>query len=63
MGSIRTSVTVGSYLEPAHELRCSALVETGTYWVVHGEMCGPLRIRIDGFDPCSGDVHAAPAAA
>ena len=78
MGRIVTSLTVANAVEPGREIRCDALVDTGTTglvlpmaWkerlgslisirtvemetadqrVVHGEVCGPVRIHVEGFD-------------
>jgi len=84
MGRITTSVTVGNFSEPEHELRFDALIDTGAYcltlpraWrdrlgalpisrsveletadhrVVSGEICGPVVIRIAGFDAIVGEL-------
>jgi len=84
MGRIMTSVTVGSFTEPGHEIRCDALVDTGAYCLMlpaawkprlgalpisrpveveladhrtaSGEICGPVRIQIGGFEPVAGEV-------
>ena len=84
MGRIITPITVANALDPSNELRCDALVDTGTAglvlpnaWkgrlgvlpgtrvvelelanqqVVPGEICGPVRIQIEGFDPIYSEV-------
>src|SRR2546430_6488176 len=84
MGRILTHVTIGNALDPAREISCQALVDTGAWglmlpraWkerlgafqmtrtgemvtpgqrVVSGEVCGPVTIRIDGFEPGSSEV-------
>jgi predicted aspartyl protease len=84
MGRITTTVRIGSFFEPGHEIVCAALVDTGAYCLtlprswkerlgplpiqqdvdleladrspVRGEICGPVRIRIDGFREFAGEV-------
>jgi predicted aspartyl protease len=84
VGRITTSVRVGTFSEPALEIVCEALVDTGAYCLtlpsswrerlgplpisrdvdleladrspVRGRICGPVRIRIDGFPECAGEV-------
>ena len=83
MGRIVTSLTVANAVEPGREIRCDALVDTGTTglvlpmaWkdrlgsltsirtvemetdqrVVHGEVCGPVRLHIEGFDEIFDEV-------
>lgn len=84
MGRIVTPVTVTNALHPEHQIRCDALVDTGTSimvlpsaWkerfgefqsvrqvkmeladqtVVSGEVCGPVRIQIEGFDSIFNEV-------
>jgi predicted aspartyl protease len=88
MGRIVTEVSIENIVEPGHEMRCDALVDTGVYcltlpaaWkarlgslpmsrtvkletadsrVVEGEICGPVRIRIAGFDAVAGEVIFMP---
>ena len=84
MGRILTHVTIVNALDPAREISCQALVDTGAWglmlpraWkerlgafqmtrtvemvtadqrVVSGEVCGPVTIRIEGFEPVSSEV-------
>jgi len=84
MGRILTHVTIVNALDPAREISCQALVDTGAWglmlpraWkeqlgalpvlrtvelvtadqrVVTGEVCGPVTIRIEGFEPVSSEV-------
>ncbi len=84
MGRILTHVTIVNALDPAREIGCEALVDTGAWglmlpraWkerlgafqmtrtvemvtadqrVVSGEVCGPVTIRIEGFEPVSSEV-------
>src|SRR5437879_6802445 len=79
MGRILTHVTIVNALDPAREISCQALVDTGAWdlklpraWkerlgafqmtrtvdmvtadqrVVSGEVCGPVTIQIEGFEP------------
>jgi predicted aspartyl protease len=84
MGRITTSVAVSNLVQPHHEIRCEALVDTGSAglvlpaaWkdrlgplpltrtveletadqrVVTGEICGPVRIEIEGFPGVASEV-------
>jgi len=84
MGRIVTSVTIANALHPAKEIRCNALVDTGSAglvlpkaWkrrlgalpiartvvmetadqrTVEGEVCGPVKIQIEGFDTIFNEV-------
>jgi|SRR5882724_196240 len=84
MGRILTHVTIVNALDPAREVSCQALVDTGAWslmlpraWkerlgafqmtrtvemvtadqrVVSGEVCGPVTVRIEGFEPISSEV-------
>src|SRR5947209_19688386 len=81
MGRILTTLTITNALDPAREIRCEALIDTGAWgmklpraWkdrlgslpvmrtvemvtadqrMVTGEVCGPVTIQIEGFDPVS----------
>src|SRR5437899_2652643 len=83
-GRILTHVTIVNALDPARELSCQALVDTGAWglmlpraWkerlgafqmtrtvemltadqrLVSGEVCGPVTIQIEGFEPVSSEV-------
>ena len=84
MGRILTHVTIVNALDPAREITCQALVDTGAWrlmlpraWkeqlgtlqvgrtvemltadqrVVSGEVCGPVTIQIEGFEPVWSEV-------
>ncbi len=84
MGRIVTSVKIDSLSDPSKSLRCDALVDTGTSFMVlpsawrdrlgelesldtisletatretvEGEVCGPVRIQIEGFRPIFNEV-------
>src|SRR5438128_12546438 len=84
MGRILTHVTIANALDPAREIGCEVLVDTGAWglmlpraWkerlgafqmtrtvemvtadqrVVSGEVCGPVTIQIEGFEPVSSEV-------
>ncbi len=84
VGRIFTQVTIVNALDPAREIRCQALVDTGAWglmlpraWkerlgafqmtrtvemvtadqrVVSGEVCGPVTIQIEAFEPVSSEV-------
>lgn len=84
MGRIVAQVLVSNAIEPAREIRCDALVDTGTsglvlpsVWrqrlgafagtrtvemetadqrVVRGDVCGPVRITLEGFDTIFNEV-------
>ena len=84
MGRILTHVTIVNALDPAREITCQALVDTGAWglmlpraWkeqlgafqmtrtvemvtadqrVVTGEVCGPVSVQIEGFEPVSSEV-------
>ena len=84
MGRIVTSVFITNALDPAKEIRCDVLVDTGAAglilpkaWkdrlgslpvvrtvevetadqrVVPGEVCGPVKIRIEGFEDVFNEV-------
>ena len=84
MGRILTHVTIINALDPAHEIGCDVLVDTGAWglmlpraWkerlgalqagrtvemvtadgrVVSGEVCGPVTIQIEGFEPVWSEV-------
>ena len=84
MGRIVTSLTVTNAVDPTSEIRCDALVHTGTTglilpaaWkdrlgsltsirtvemetadqrLVRGEVCGPVRVHIEGFDEIFDEV-------
>ena len=88
VGRIVTSVTIQNISEPAHRLRCDALVDTGAShmifpqaWrdrlgtlesldtvelelanqaVTRGEICGPVKIQIEGFRPIFTEVLFVP---
>ena len=83
MGRILTRVTIVNALDPARDISCEALVDTGAWglmlpraWkerlgafqmtrtvdmvtadqrVVSGEVCGPVTIRIEAFEPVSSE--------
>lgn len=83
-GRITASVKVSSVRDPSQSLRCDALVDTGsaflvlpstwrdrlgtleamekvtvetaTQEVVEGEVCGPVRIEVEGFRPIYSEV-------
>ncbi|MGQ9626349.1 MAG: hypothetical protein ACUVV0_05510 [Anaerolineae bacterium] len=84
MGRIIASVKIDNISEPSKSLRCDALVDTGTAYMVlpdawrdrlgdlesiqtieletatqetvQGEICGPVRIQIEGFRPIYNEV-------
>jgi len=84
MGRIVARVTVTNALDPSYQIRCDALIDTGTgglvlpkAWkerlgefaasrfvemeaadqrTVSGEVCGPVKIQIEGFDPIFNEV-------
>ena len=84
MGRIVAPVLLANALDPAREIRCEILVDTGTAglvlptaWrsrlgppptvrtvemetadkrVVTGDVCGPVRIQIEGFDTIFNEV-------
>lgn len=84
MGRITSSVTLTNPNEPEKALRCDALVDTGSSFLVlpnawkdrlgelelldeieletatqatvKGEICGPVKIQIEGFRPIYGEV-------
>lgn len=84
MGRIIASVKIDNISEPSKSLRCDALVNTGTAYMVlpdawrdrlgdlesiqtieletatqetvQGEICGPVRIQIEGFRPIYNEV-------
>ena len=84
MGRIVAPVLIANALDPAREIRCEILVDTGTAglvlptaWrsrlgppptvrtvemetadkrVVTGDVCGPVRIQIEGFDTIFNEV-------
>jgi predicted aspartyl protease len=84
MGRIVTPLRIANAFDPTREIRCDALVDTGTTgvilptaWkerlgsltsirtveletadqrVVPGEVCGPVRIHIEGFDEIFDEV-------
>ena len=84
MGRIVASVKIDNLSDPSKSLRCDALVDTGTSFMVlpsawrerlgdlesvdtisletatqetvEGEVCGPVRIQIEGFRPIFNEV-------
>ena len=84
VGRILTHVTIVNALDPARDISCEVLVDTGAWglmlpraWkerlgafpmtrtvemvtadqrVVSGEVCGPVTIQIEGFEPVSSEV-------
>lgn len=88
MGRIVVQVMISNVLEPSFQIRCDALVDTGTggmvlpaAWkerlgpfpasrrvemetadqrVVVGEVCGPVQIQIEGFEPVFNEVTFIP---
>lgn len=84
MGRIVASVIIENLTDPSVTLRCDALVDTGTSFmvlpnawkdrlgslevldkinletatqeIVTGEICGPVKIRVEGFRPIFNEV-------
>lgn len=84
MGRIVSSVCIENVADPAKNLRCDALVDTGASYMVlpsawkerlgsletvqtieletatqetvQGEICGPVRIQLEGFRPIYNEV-------
>src|SRR5438270_317869 len=84
MGRINASVTITNISDSSKSLRCDALVDTGSAFMVlpsawkdrlgdldmidtitletatqesiQGEVCGPVRIQIEGFRPIYNEV-------